>query len=74
STYIDLIQNEVKMWKTTKEFLKNRDIQFVDALPSLREQLTIGIQPYQVSHDGHPNKHGHKSIARLVYTKLKTRQ
>lgn len=74
SSYRDLIQNEEQLWKTTKEFLKIRDIKFADALQALREQLSRGIQPYQISADGHPNKYGHQAIARLVYTEIQRKQ
>lgn len=68
--YRVLIRNEELLWKTTKEFLIMHDIDFVDALPTLQDQLNRGIQPYQVSHDGHPNEYGHQAIARLLYTEI----
>ena len=69
--YHSLIENETSFWKLTKDFLERNGIEYVDALPALREQLVSGIQPYPVSHDGHPNKHGHKAIANLIATYLK---
>lgn len=33
--YRALIRNEEQLWKTTKEYLKMHDIDFVDTLPSL---------------------------------------
>ncbi len=68
--YSALIGNEEQLWKTTKEFLIMHDIDFVDALPTLQEMLNRGIQPYQVSQDGHPNEYGHQAIARLLYTEI----
>ena len=70
--YRALIINEEQLWKRTKEFLIMHNIDFVDTLPSLQDQLNEGIQPYQVSHDGHPNEHGHQVIARLLYAKIKS--
>jgi hypothetical protein len=74
SSYCNLIQNEEQLWKITKEFLEIRDIRFVDALQALREQLSRGIQPYQISADGHPNKYGHQAIARIVYKEIQSKQ
>ncbi len=64
--YRNLAENEESVWKLTKYFLERNGIEYLDSLPSLREQLVVGIQPYQVSQDGHPNKYGHQAIARLV--------
>jgi hypothetical protein len=72
TSYRTLIENEERLWKATKEFLVNNNIYFVDALPALRNQLNSGVQPYKVSHDGHPNNFGHQAIARLLHTELKT--
>lgn len=71
STYRILTENETVFWKITKDFLERNGIEYVDALPTLREQLTTGVQPYQVSHDGHPNGHGHRAIAKLITAYLK---
>lgn len=59
-------ENEERVWRITKDFLEQNGIEYLDALPALREQLMTGVQPYQVSHDGHPNEHGHTAIAKLV--------
>jgi GDSL-like Lipase/Acylhydrolase family len=64
--YRHLTENEERFWRTTKDFLEQNGIEYLDALPMLREQLETGIQPYQVSHDGHPNKYGHRAIAKLA--------
>jgi hypothetical protein len=69
-TYRNLTENEVVFWKITKDSLERNSIEYVDALPALREQLAFGVQPYQVSHDGHPNEHGHAAIANLIATYL----
>ncbi len=50
-----------------------RGIEYVDALPALRKQLAAGVQPYPVSQDGHPNRHGHQAIAKLVAAHLAPR-
>ncbi len=64
--YRTLVENEEHMWKLTKDFLKKNNIEYIDALPTLRRLLSSGIQPYKVSRDGHPNQQGHIAIARLV--------
>lgn len=61
---------EERVMQSTKDFLVQNNIEYLDALPALREQLTTGVQPYQVSHDGHPNEHGHAAIAKLVAAHL----
>lgn len=63
-------EHEERIWKITKDFLEHNGIEYLDTLPALREQLLSGVQPYQVSHDGHPNAHGHKAIAKLVASYL----
>jgi lysophospholipase L1-like esterase len=65
-SYRSLTENEERFWRLTKDFLEQNGIEYLDALPVLQGQLTTGIQPYQVSHDGHPNEYGHKAIAKLV--------
>jgi len=70
SSYRSLMENEERMWRTTKGFLERHGIEYLDALPALRERLAAGIQPYQVSIDGHPNEQGHRAIARLVAAHL----
>ena len=64
-SYLSLTQNEEQLWKVTKSFLKEAGIEYVDALPALRKQLTSG-NPYHESRDGHPNEYGHAAIAKLV--------
>ncbi len=70
SSYRSLTENEERMWRTTKTFLERHGIEYLDALSALRERLAAGIQPYQVSIDGHPNEQGHGAIARLVAAHL----
>ena len=69
-----LTDNESRFWKMTKYFLEENGIEYVDVLPALRTQLAEGIQPYQVSNDGHPNEHGHQAIARLIHAQLQKKQ
>jgi len=68
--YRSLIENEERVWRTTKDFLEHNGIEYLDVLPALQEQLATGIQPYQVSQDGHPNEHGHTAIAKFVAAHL----
>ena len=70
-TYSNLTEDEERFWRTTKDFLEENGIEYLDALPALQAQLAAGIQPYKVSQDGHPNKHGHRVIAELVTAYLK---
>jgi hypothetical protein len=65
-SYRRATENEERVWQSTKDFLVQNTIEYLDALPELREQLMRGVQPYQVSHDGHINEHGHAAIAKLV--------
>jgi len=66
SEYQRLIENEEAFWAATKEFLDVRSINWVDALPALRQCLEEGDQPYPITKDGHHNAVGHEAIARLV--------
>jgi len=69
-TYRALIANEELFWQESKRFFQDQDIYFVDALPALREAIRKGNQPYQISHDGHPNPLGHRVIAQLVLSEI----
>jgi hypothetical protein len=71
-SYRSLTENEERVWRITRDFLEYNGIEYLDALPVLREQLATGIQPYKVSRDGHPNVHGHKAIAKLVAAHLES--
>jgi hypothetical protein len=71
ASYLNLIENEELLWKTLKRSLEENGIEYLDAVAALRGQLEAGLQPYRVSHDGHPNAHGHESIARLIAAYLK---
>jgi hypothetical protein len=69
-SYRRLTENEERFWKITKDFLEDSGIEYLDTLSVLREQLAMGIQPYQVTRDGHPNEHGYNAIAQSVATHL----
>jgi lysophospholipase L1-like esterase len=66
------IENEERALNITKDFLVRNHIEYLEALPALQEQLMTGVQPYQVSQDGHPNEHGHRAITKLVATYLES--
>ncbi|MDF0673148.1 MAG: hypothetical protein P0120_02225 [Nitrospira sp.] len=66
------IENEERALSITKDFLRHNGIEYLDVLPALQEQLMTGVQPYQVSHDGHPNEHGHRAIAKLLAQHLES--
>jgi len=53
-------------WTKAKGFFKEREIDFIDSLPVMRECLLDGKQPYVISFDGHLNKIGHNKIAELI--------
>lgn len=69
--YQALVQNEELFWRQTKEFLRNQDIDFIDALPALRESLQNGNQPFPISKDLHLNAIGHLVIAELVLSEIR---
>jgi hypothetical protein len=71
--YRTLTENETAFWKITKDSLERNDIEYIDALPALRKQLASGVQPYQVSINGHPNEHGHRAMASLIAEYLTSR-
>lgn len=70
TSYHRLTEHEARFWAITKDVLARNGIEYLDALPALQAQLAAGIQPYQVSQDGHPNRHGHQAIAKLVAAHL----
>jgi len=74
ANYHALVRNELQFWEETKIFLREHSIEHLDALGSLRAQLEAGPQPYKVSHDGHPNTHGHRVIARAIHSYLNAAQ
>ncbi len=65
-----LIENEERLWATTVSFLEDLGVEYVDALPDLREALSLGNQPYPESRDGHPNRAGQRAIAGAVNRQL----
>ena len=72
ASYRELITNEEMSRNMIIEFLKENNIEYVDALPAMRNQLLIGIQPFHSTIDGHPNKFGESAIAGVVSKQLKT--
>ena len=66
--YQILIEKEEQLWNTTKTFLDQNGIHYLDALPALEAQFLSGNQPYKITLDGHPNRFGHQAIADLVAT------
>lgn len=71
--YQDLIDNEEIVWRKTKKFLRFHQIDFVDALPAMREYLKKGDEPYmQYDPHGHVSVIGQQAIAKLINTYLNT--
>ena len=69
-TFRRLIENEERLWATTVSFLEDLGVEYVDALPDLREALSLGNQPYPESRDGHPNQVGQRAIAGAISRQL----
>lgn len=67
-----LAENEKLCWAKTKDFMTANGIEFVDALPALKDQFAAGTQPYRMNADGHPNAFGHQAIAQVVADALST--
>ncbi len=61
--YKNQTAQEESLWLKTKSFLKDNQIDFVDALPVLRALVLEGRQPYPMTSSGHPNEIGHEMIA-----------
>lgn len=70
TSYRSLMENEERVWRIARDFLEHNRIEYLDALPALRDKLATGTQPYQVSIDGHPSEQGHRAIAELVASRL----
>lgn len=65
-SYHELIRQETHFWDAVRDLMEAGSIEYVDALPALRTSLAAGLQPYKLSHNGHPNAVGQSEIARLV--------
>jgi hypothetical protein len=63
-------RTEHEMWDEFKNELRLSGISFVDALPALRDALSVGESPYPADADGHPNARGHRAIAAAVVRHL----
>lgn len=72
--YSLLIQNEEKLWGILKENFKANNIEYLDVLPGMKEQLSLGnnLYQYRMPQDGHPSSHGYKAIAKLVANYLES--
>ena len=72
SDHRDLIEKEERVWNMTKTSLDQNEIPYLDALPALQKQFDNGNQPYNVTTDGHPNRFGHRAIAEVAASYLKS--
>ncbi len=72
TSYRSLMENEERFRTIATDFLVKNGIEYLDSLPTLQQQLTKGIRPYRVSHDGHPNEIGQRTIAKLVAAYLES--
>jgi hypothetical protein len=73
-SYQYLIENEELFLEKTKMFLQKQGIDFIDALPVMRNYLKNGKDPYRINQDGHVNAVGHRAIADLVYAYINTQK
>ncbi len=62
----ELVDTEEVVLERIREFLVYHDIAYVDALDALRDYMSKGMQPYNITHDGHPSAIGHRAIAETV--------
>jgi lysophospholipase L1-like esterase len=65
--YHELIADEITVFSTIKDFLKQKSIKFIDASEALRSAIDNGMVLYPASTDGHPNIYGYRTIAEAVY-------
>ncbi len=66
SSYLKMVDCEERMWEETKAFFKEKRIEYIDLLPTLRDSLDRGVQPYRKDSDGHLNPLGCKAVAELL--------
>lgn len=74
AAYEKLINSEGLARQKTIDFLKVEGIDFIDALPALKECVSGGRQPYQISWDGHPSVIGQRAIAESVLAGIRERE
>ena len=66
-TYHQTVRREERMWRVTKQYFEEHQIEYIDTLPQLKQMLNEGQQPFHMSDDTHLNAAGHKIIAQLVH-------
>ncbi|MBI4403144.1 MAG: hypothetical protein HY537_03245 [Deltaproteobacteria bacterium] len=71
--YAQLIQKENAIRQSTKDFLQQSHIDFVDALPNLQLSMEQRHRVYPLTSDGHPVGSGQKVIAETVFSAIKER-
>lgn len=69
-SYQQLLEHGEDVWRISKKFFEDNGIEYLDAFPVLQGQLMNGVMPYPMSHDGHPNKYGHRAIAEFIAENL----
>lgn len=69
-TYAAIVENESDVRDRAFDYFRKNGIEYIDALPYLREAVNSGKQPYKITPDNHPNVEGHKVIARCIRDKL----
>lgn len=65
-----LIEAETLLQGRVRALAMELDVDFVDALPVLRQSLEQGQQPYPETADGHPTSVGYRCIAAAVAARL----
>ncbi len=62
-----LIRNEQHIRSLSMNWLEDKQIPYVDALPTLQQKAGNDVRIYPPTYDDHPNPKGYEVIARTVY-------
>ncbi len=66
----ELVGNEAAVRERVTEFLEAHEIAYIDSVYALRACFDRGVQPYEITRDGHPNVEGYHAIAEAAETLL----
>ena len=70
ASFFEVLDKEESLATDIERFLKEHEIEFVNATSALRSSLEKGTRLFAESDDSHPNGRGYEVIAEAVLTAL----